>query len=457
MKIIILGAGQVGSTVAQSLSSEANEITVVDRLPGLLKELQDHLDIRTVAGHASHPDVLIDAGIEDADLILAVTNSDETNMVACQIAHSMFHTPTRLARVRAPDYLDHPELFAPEAVPVDVLISPEKLVTAFIQHLVEQPGVLQILDFLDNRVQLVALRAENGGPLVGKQLRNLGYRLPKVELRVVAIFRRDRAISPDGESVIEADDEIFFLAARRDIHAVVAAFRPIDKPYHRIVIAGGGNIGKRLAELLEFRYRVKIVERDAERCRHLAASLRRTIVLHGDASDVSLAKGEGFEEADVYCAVSNDDEVNILSAMLAKRMGVRKTLAIINRSRYVDLVQGSALDIALSPAQITIGAILTHIRRGDFVAVHSLRRGAAEAIEIVAHGDHKTSRVVGRCIDELPLPEGTTVGAIARKDGVIFPQSDTVIESEDHIVVFLADKGKIVEVEKLFQVAVTYI
>ncbi|MGD8840673.1 MAG: Trk system potassium transporter TrkA [Gammaproteobacteria bacterium] len=457
MKIIILGAGQVGSTVAQSLSSEANEITVIDRKPGLLKDLQDHLDIRTVVGQASHPNVLIDAGIEDADLILAVTNSDETNMVACQIAHSMFHTPTRLARVRAPDYLSHPELFVPDAIPVDVLISPEKLVTTFIQHLIEQPGALQILDFLDNRVQLVALCAENGGPLVGKQLRNLGYRLPKVELRVVAIFRRDRSIPPDGETVIEADDEIFFLAARRDIHAVVAAFRPIDKPYHRIVIAGGGNIGKRLAELLESRYRVKIVERDPERCRHLAASLRRAIVLHGDASDPGLAKDENFEQADIYCAVSNDDEVNILSAMLAKRMGVRKSLAIINRSRYVDLVQGSALDIALSPAQITIGAILTHIRRGDFVAVHSLRRGAAEAIEIVAHGDHKTSQVVGRSIDELPLPEGTTVGAIARKEKLIFPRQDTVIESEDHIVVFLADKEKIAEVEKLFQVAVTYI
>jgi trk system potassium uptake protein TrkA len=378
-------------------------------------------------------------------------------MVACQIAHSMFHTPTRLARVRAPDYLVHPELFAPDAVPVDVLISPEKLVTTFVQHLIEQPGALQILDFLDNRVQLVALCAENGGPLVGKQLRNLGYRLPKVELRVVAIFRRDRAIVPDGETVIEADDEIFFLASRRDIHAVVAAFRPIDKPYHRIIIAGGGNIGKRLAELLESRYRVKIVERNEQRCRNLAASLRRTIVLHGDASDVSLARSENFDQADVYCAVSNDDEVNILSAMLAKRMGVRKTLAIINRSRYVDLVQGSALDIALSPAQITIGAILTHIRRGDFVAVHSLRRGAAEAIEIVAHGDHQTSRVVGRCIDELPLPEGTTVGAIARQERVIFPQRDTVVESGDHIVVFLADKAKIIEVEKLFQVAVTYI
>ncbi|MBU2478721.1 MAG: Trk system potassium transporter TrkA, partial [Gammaproteobacteria bacterium] len=228
MKIIILGAGQVGTTVAHSLAGEANDITVVDQQPQLLKELQDRIDIKTVTGHASYPDVLIRAGIEDADLILAVTNSDETNMVACQIAHSMFHTPTRLARVRSPDYLTHPELFTPTAIPVDVLISPEQLVTAFIRHLIEQPGVLQILDFLHGKAQLVAVRSHYGGPLVGQQLRNLVQQLPKVETRVAAIFRRDRAIIPDGDTVIEADDEIFFLAARRDIPAVVTAFRRTD-------------------------------------------------------------------------------------------------------------------------------------------------------------------------------------------------------------------------------------
>ncbi|MBU1191659.1 MAG: Trk system potassium transporter TrkA [Gammaproteobacteria bacterium] len=457
MKIIILGAGQVGTTVAHSLAGEANDITVVDQQPQLLKELQDRIDIKTVTGHASYPDVLIRAGIEDADLILAVTNSDETNMVACQIAHSMFHTPTRLARVRSPDYLTHPELFTPTAIPVDVLISPEQLVTAFIRHLIEQPGVLQILDFLHGKAQLVAVRSHYGGPLVGQQLRNLVQQLPKVETRVAAIFRRDRAIIPDGDTVIEADDEIFFLAARRDIPAVVTAFRRTDKPNRRVIIAGGGNIGKRLAELLESKYRVKVIEHDTERCRYLAETLHRTVVLQGDAGDSDLLMGEDIEDTDVYCAVTNDDEANILSAMLAKRLGVRKTLSIINRPSYVDLAQGSAVDIAVSPAQVTIGALLTHIRRGDVVAVHSLRRGAAEAIEIIAHGDRETSRVVGRRIEELPLPDGTTVGAISRADRLIFPHRDTVIESEDHIVLFLADKRKIVDVERLFQVAITFI
>lgn len=457
MKIIILGAGQVGTNVANSLASEANDITVVDQNPELLKELQDRLDIRTVPGHASHPDVLIRAGIEDADLMLAVTNSDETNMIACQIAYSLFHTPTRLARVRSPDYVAHPELFGLDAIPVDVLISPEQLVTYFIHHLIEQPGVLQILDFLGGRAQLVAVRAHHGGPLVGKQLRSLVEQLPHVETRVAAIFRHDRSVAPDGDTIIEVDDEIFFLASRHDIPAVVAAFRRSDKLNRRVIIAGGGNIGKRLAELLESKYRVKIIENDARRCRHLAETLHHTIVLNSDAGDAELLQSEDIENTDVYCAVTNDDEANILSSMLAKRLGVRKTICLINQASYVDLAQGGAVDIAVSPAQVTIGALLTHIRRGDVVAVHSLRRGAAEAIEIIAHGNRDTSRVVGRRIDELPLPEGSAVGAIARSEKLLFPHRDTVIESDDHLVLFLADKRAIADIERLFQVAVTFI
>jgi trk system potassium uptake protein TrkA len=457
MKIIILGAGQVGTNVAQSLASEANDITVVDRNPALLKELQDRLDIRTVTGHASHPDTLLHAGIGDADLVLAVTNSDETNMIACQIAHSLFHTPTRLARVRSPEYLTHPKLFAPTAVPIDFIISPEQLVTNFIRHLIEQPGVLQILDFLDGKAQLVVVQAHHGGPLVGQALRSLGERFAKLEVRVVAIFRRDHAITPDGDTQIVAGDEIFFLAARRDIPDLVKAFRRSDKPNRRVFIAGGGNIGKRLAELIETKDRVKIVERESGRCRHLAEHLHRAIVLHGDAGDAGLLKSEGIEDTDVYCAVTNDDAANILAAMLAKRLGARKTIAIINRQGYVDLAQGAAVDIAVSPAQVTIGALLTHIRRGDVVAVHSLRRGGAEAIEVIAHGDRQTSQVVGRRIDELPLPAGTTVGAMARGNKLLFPHSNTIIESGDHIVLFLADKRKIADVERLFQVAITFI
>jgi len=457
MKIIILGAGQVGSTVAQSLASEANDITVVDRTPQLLMTLQERTDIRTVVGHASHPDVLREAGIEDADMILAVTNSDEINMIACQVAHSLFHTPIRLARVRGLDYLAHPQLFRPEAVPIDFIISPEQLVTTFIKHLIESPGVLQILDFAEGKAQLVAVQAQHGGALVGKELRTLGKWKPAAETRVVAIYRHDRAIFPEGETVIEAGDEVFFLAARQHIRPLVTAFRQSDKRNRRVIIAGGGNIGKTLAETIEPDYHVKIIEFDARRCRVLAESLHRTVVLHGDAADEDLLKQEDIEDTDIFCAVTNDDEANILSAMLAKRLGARKVVAIINRSSYAELAEGAAVDIAISPAQITIGVLLTHIRRGDVVAVHSLRRGAAEAIELIAHGDRATSQVVGVSIEDLPLPRGTTVGAIVRGDKLVLPSHETVIESEDHVILFLVDKRKIADVERLFQVSITFL
>lgn len=457
MKIIILGAGQVGSSIAEHLAREANDITVVDKLMDQLKLLQERLDVRTVYGHASHPDVLIKAGIGDADLILAVTNSDETNMIACQIAHSLFRTPTRLARIRAPDYLLNPELFSPDAVPIDFIISPEQLVTTYIQHLIEQPGVLQILDFAGGKAQLVAVRAHQGGPLVGHALSSLVKQMPKAESRVVAIFRKNHAITPEGGTRIEADDEVFFLAARKHIPKVVSAFRRSDKPNKRVIIAGGGNIGSQLAKSLESDFHVKVIELDPERCRLLAENLHRAIIFNGDAADAGLLMGEGIEETDIFCAVTNDDEANILSSLLAKRLGARKVIALINRASYVDIAQGAEIDIAVSPAQVTIGALLAHVRRGDVVAVHSLRKGAAEAIEIIAHGDSQTSHVVGRTIDELQLPKGTTIGGIVRNDELIFPHHDTVIEQEDHVILFLGDKHQIVDVERLFQVAITFI
>jgi trk system potassium uptake protein TrkA len=456
VKIIILGAGEVGSSVAQRLASEANDITVVDKSHQLLAALQERTGVRTIVGYASHPDILREAGIEDADMILAVTNSDEINMIACQVAHALFHTPIRLARVRSLDYLAHPRLFMPEAVPIDFIISPEQLVTTFIQHLIASPGVLQILDFAGGKAQLVAVQAQSGGAIVGNELRSLSQSIPAAETRVVAIYRREQVIMPKGETVIEVGDEVFFLAARKHIRALVSAFRQSGKRNRRVVVAGGGNIGKRLAETIESDYHVKVIEIDRVRCYALAESLRKTIILHGDAADEDLLKQENIEKSDIYCALTNDDEANILSAMLAKRLGARKVVAIINRSSYAELAEGRAVDIAISPAQITIGVLLTHIRRGDVVAVHSLRRGAAEAIELVAHGDRATSRVVGRSIAELPLPQGTTVGVIAREDKLVFPSGETVIESDDHVILFLADKHKIADVEQLFQVSITF-
>lgn len=456
MKIIILGAGQVGSSVAQNLASEANDITVVDTNAAVLRELQDRLDIRTVAGVASHPEVLTQAGAADADLILAVTNSDEINMIACQVAYTLFHTPIKIARVRAREYHKHPQLFSQEALPVDVLISPEQLVTDYIQRLIEHPGALQVLDFAGGRVRLVAERAIQGGALVGHQLRELQQHLPGKDARIAAIFRQGAAILPEGDTVIEVDDEVFFLAAPKHIRAITGELRTLDKSVKRIMIAGGGNIGLRLALGIENRYQVKLIERDPEVARRLSERLNRAIVLLGDAADEELLQEENIENTDVFVALTNDEEANILSSMLAKRMGARKVMSLINRASYVDLVQSDIIDIAISPQQATIGSLLTHVRRGDVVMVHSLRRGAAEAIEAVAHGNPDTSKVVGRAIEDIRLPPGTTIGAIVRGEEVIIAHHDTVIESEDHVILFLVDKKRIQDVERLFQVGVTF-
>ena len=456
MKILILGAGQVGASVAATLAREDDDITLVDTDANSLHKLQDHYDIRTVQGLASHPDVLERAGAADADLVLAVPNSDETNMVACQICHTLYNTPTKIARIRTPEYLTKPELFSNEAIAIDVLISPEQLVTDYIERLISHPNALQVLDFADGLVQLVAVRAFHGGPLVGNPLRELRKHIPKTETRVAAIFRNGKAILPEAETVIEADDEVFFIAASKDIRSVMAELRRLEKPYKRIMLAGGGNIGIRLARALEHDYQIKIIEANSARADYLSEELSKSIVLLGDVANEELLLEEEIDNVDLFCALTNDDEANILSAMLAKRLGARKVLSLINRAAYVDLVESGTIDIALSPQQATIGSLLAHIRRGDIVAVHSLRRGAAEALEAIAHGDKSSSMVVGRRIDEIDLPPGTSIGAIVRGEEVIIAHGNTVVEAEDHVILFLTNKRYIKEVERLFQVGFTF-
>lgn len=458
MKIVVLGAGQVGSTVAHSLSNEENDITIVDTDARRLKILQDRLDIRGVIGHASHPKVLVRAGIEDADLVIALTSSDEVNMTACQVAYTLYNTPTRIARIRSADYIEHPELFDREHCPVDVLISPETLVTQHIARLIEYPGALQVLDFADGRAQLVATRAYAGGPLVGHRLHTLREHMPAdAEARIAAIYRRDKTIIPDGGTVIEEDDIVFFLAAQKNIWMMMKELRPVDNPVRRIILAGGGNIGSNLARILERRHHVKIIERDQERAELIAEDLEKAIVLVGDCADEQLLQEEAIETTDVFCVLTNDDAANILSSMLAKQMGAEKVIALINRPAYVDLVESGSIDIAVSPQQVTIGALLTHIRRGNMVRVHSLRRGAAEAIEAVALGDKRSSKVVGRAIEEIDLPPGTTIPAIVRGEDVIIAHHDTVIEEQDHIILFVPDKRQIAAVERLFQVSAMFV
>jgi trk system potassium uptake protein TrkA len=456
LKIIILGAGQVGGTLAENLANEQNDITVIDTDAQRLRELQDTIDIKTVVGTGSYPQVLRQAGADDADMLIAVTNSDETNMVACQIAYTLFRTPTKISRIRSNAYLKQKELFKSDAFPIDVLISPEQVVTNYIKRLLEYPGSLQVLDFADEKVQLVAVRAYHGGLLVGQELRKLKEHMPSADTKVAAIYRRGQAILPTEDTIIEVDDEVFFIAAKNHIKKVMNELRREEDSYKRILIAGGGNIGYRLAKTLESKYRLKLIEHGEGRAKFLSENLAKTVVLMGSATDQALLEEENIDNIDVFCAVTNDDETNIMSSMLAKRLGARKVMTLINKAAYVDLVQGGVIDVAISPQQTTIGSLLTHVRRGDVVNVHSLRRGAAEAIEAIAHGDKLTSKVVGRTVIDIDLPKGTTIGAIVRGDQVIIAQDDTLVESDDHIILFVVDKRRIPEVERLFQVGLGF-
>jgi trk system potassium uptake protein TrkA len=462
VKIIILGAGQVGASVAENLVSEANDITLVDTAEDHLAALRERLEVRTVVGNGASPKVLREAGAEDADLLIAVTQSDQTNLCACRIAKAIFNLPTRIARLRSPDYSDFPELLDDDNFAVDFSICPEQVVTDYIKRLIAFPEALQVLEFADGAVSLICVRAFEGGPLVGHPLKALRFHMPNVEVRIAAIYREGEPIMPEGDTVILPGDEVFCLAATVHIRRVMGELCRFDRPMRRILIAGGGNIGLRLARSIEADYHVKILEANRARADILAEELSRALVLRGDATDEKLLEMEGIDETDLFVALTNDEEDNIMSASLAKRMGARRTLALINRRSYVDLVQGGPIDIAISPAHTSIGTLLAHVRRGDVVAVHSLRRGAAEALEIIAHGSRKDSKVVGRPLEEVALPRGVSIGAVVRdvtrEDGklvrreVIIPHHDTVIQEKDHVIVFCTHKRLVSRIEKLFQV-----
>jgi trk system potassium uptake protein TrkA len=452
VKIIILGAGQVGSTAAQQLAREqANDVTVVDTRDEVLRDLQDRLDIRTVSGNAAHPAVLEAAGGANADLVVALTSSDEVNMVACQVAWTLFRTPTKIARIRSGDYHRRTDLFGDDAIPVDLAVSPEQLVTDHVARLIRYPGALQVLEFADGRVRLVGMRALKGGKLVGHQLRELRAHIPDREVRVAAIYRGGINVKPRGDTVIEEHDEVFFVAARNDMRPMMKELSTEEATAKRIVIAGAGNIGFRLARALEDRVQVKLIERTPDRARRAAETLRNTLVLTGDAADEELLLEENIDEADAFVAVTNAEEANILSAMLAKKLGARRVMALINKPSYAELMEGGKIDIAISPQTITIGALLAHVRRGDVVRVHSLRRGAAEAMEAIVHNDRRESPVAGKRIEQIDLPEGTTIGAIVRGEEVLMAHHDTVIEADDHVILFLTDRRHVEEVGRLFQ------
>jgi trk system potassium uptake protein TrkA len=465
MNILILGAGQVGSTAAYQLArAEANEVTIVDTDPTVLRDLQDRLDIRTVVGNAAYPQVLERAGAKDADMVIALTSSDETNMIACQVAYTRFQTATKIARIRSADFInahikekdESKKLFSQHAIPVDVFISPEQLVTQHVTRLIRFPGAFQVLDFANGRVRMIGARALRGGRLVDQQIKSLHEHIPDIEARIAALYRNGESIVPDGNTLIREGDEVFFIASSDDSRVVMNEMRRPEESVRRVVIAGGGNIGYRLAAALEGTNQVKVIERDRDQARKISERLNKAIVLHGDAADEELLLEENIDSADVFVSLTNAEEANILSAMLAKRMGCNKVMALINRPSYAELVESSTIDVAISPQQITISALLAHVRRGDVVKVHSLRRGEAESLEAIAHGTSDESKVVGRHVEDIKLPPGTSISAIVRDERIMEAHHDTVIEPEDHVILFIADRRQTEEVERLFQVNVGF-
>jgi trk system potassium uptake protein TrkA len=471
MKILILGAGRVGESVAESLVSERNDITVVDTDVARLRELQDRLDLRTVAGNGIQPSVLKEAGIEDTDMVIACAPMDETNLVVCKIAHDVFNVPTSIARVRSPEFEEGTEVLAQAGIAVDKVICPEQTVTAYIRKLIEYPAALQVLEFAHGLVSLIAVRAVADGPLVRHALGEIPQLLPGFEMRIVAIYRQDKALTQlDGATRIEPGDEVFVLAATEHIAAVLGALGKMDNPVRRIMIAGGGKVGLRLSRQINSDYQIKIIEPDRGRCEYLATQLPPSVlVLQGDSTDEQLLGDENVAEMDLFIALTSDDEDNIMGCLLAKRLGARRVLGVINRRAYADLVQGTQIDIAISPSHTVIGELLAFVRRGDVEAVHSLRRGAAEALEAIVRGDAKTCKLAGRRVDEIKLPEGTQIGAIVRglhladgseaenaKPRVIIAHHDTTILQHDHVIVFVPRKRMVREVEKLFQVTATF-
>jgi len=461
MRIIILGAGRVGESVAESLASEQNDITVIDTDPARLRDLQDRLDLRGVPGNGIQPSVLRSAGAEDADMFIACAPLDETNLTACKVAHDVFNIPTTIARLRSPEFLEGNALLGKAGFAVDHVICPEESVMRYIHLLIDYPEALQVLEFSQGRAHLIAVRVAAGSLLANHTISEFRNRFPAATMRVVAIYRQDAELVVESATRMLPGDEVFVLADKDKIRQVLGAIHNVDHPVRRVMIAGGGKVGLRLARSLVGQCQVKIIDRDRTRCEYLASELPGDVlVLQGDAADEDLLMEESVGEMDLFISLTSDDEDNILSAMLAKRLGARRVIALINRRVYAEMMQGSTIDIALSPAQTVIGELLTHVRRGDVAAVHSLRRGAAEVIEGIARGDARTSRLVGRRIEQIVLPPGARFGAIVRtRDSaceVLMPYHDQVIEEGDHVIIFIPDKRLLRAVEKLFQVSATF-
>jgi trk system potassium uptake protein TrkA len=457
VKVIVCGAGQVGYNIARYLAVAGNDVTVIDQRPELTQKIGESLDIQAVTGHASHPDILQQAGAEDAEIVIAVTHADEVNMVACQVAHSLFNVPTKIARVRQQSYLEArwQDLFRREHMPIDVIISPEREVAHAIALRLEVPGATSVTPFADGRVRLIAARCGPDTPILETPLRQLTFLFPDLHMVIVGITRDDHFFVPSGDDHLIAGDEVYSVVDAAHVERAMRAFGHEDKTADRVVIAGGGNIGLFLAQELETRWpnaSFALIEYNAERAKFIADKLQRTVVLNGDARDREILDEANMRSTDAIVCVTNDDEVNIMSALLAKRAGCPKALTLVNNNAYGPLLGSLAIDVMINPRETTVSSILLHVRRGRIRSAYTIRDGEAEVFEAEVL---ETSPLAGQTIRDARLPAGVIVGALLREEEVIVPRAETVVRTGDRVVL-VARGNAVKKAEKLFAVRIDY-
>jgi len=457
MKVIVCGAGQVGSNIARHLALENNDVTVVDQSPELVRQISDTLDVNGIVGHASLPDVLERAGLGDADLLIAVTYSDEVNMVACQVAHSLFAVPTKIARVRQQGYLEPmwANLFSRDHMPIDFIISPEMEVARAVSRRLRVPGAFEMIPLVNDKVKLLGVRCEDECPLLNTPLRQLTQLFPDLNIVVVGITRENKAIIPTSDDQMFPGDEVYFVVDSDQIGRAMAAFGHEETEARRLLIFGGGNIGLFLAQEIEREHewvKTKVIESGRERAEHIAGLLDKTMVLQGNVLDPDILEEANVSATETVVAVTNDDETNILASLLAKRYGSQRAITLINKNAYEPLISSLGIDVVVSPRNITVSTILQHVRRGRIHSVHTLREGFGELIEAEAL---ETSDLVGKPLREVNLPSGVILGAIVRDDMMICPTGSTIVQSKDRVVLF-ASADSIRKVEKMFSVQLEY-
>ena len=422
MKVLILGAGRVGGSLATALVNNNYDVSIVDHDKSILATLEDKLDILTVEGHASHPLSIKKAGADDSTTVIAVTSNDEVNLIACQIAKNNFNVKKTICRLSEETYSEDLSLFGNEII--DIVISPEKEVMNHLKELIQHPGTEQIEKFADGMVNLVSVKAKKKGKLVGRELKGIKEDMPNADAFVASIYRKGKPFIPSGETIIKEGDEVYFVSSASNIDQIVNEFRDKVDVYSRVMIIGGGKIGYSLAKELENDYKVKLVDSNKQKCKELSKNLDKTIVLSGSATDEDLLKSENISNIDIFCALTDDDETNLMSSLLAKKMGAKKTMIILNNPSYLGLVPGF-IDIYIAPYRLTVSSVLQDLRESDVTQDVLLKMDTgAEAIEGVVHANEFTSNLFGKSVKEIPLPEGASIGAVVRHGELVMPDSN---------------------------------